>query len=505
MLGSVFFYLLFPQLIQGQSPMQPRCCCAFSLFRDNKFLNPISFWSSPQSHIRSSSTMMAKPYVLTAIEVLNLLKSNTITVEDYASSLLERIKERDSIVQAWAYLDPAFVLSQARALDQVPQEQRGPLHGLAIGVKDIMNTKDMPTQFGSPIYKGNQPGFDSSAVAILRAAGALIFGKTTTTEFTVTNSGGGDFGPNTTNPHDPNRTPGGSSSGSAAAVADLQVTVSLGAQTGGSIIRPASFTGVYAMKPTYNAISPEGQKTFSPTFDTFGFFARSVDDLQLLADVFGLKDDKVPREIPLTQIKVALIETPMWPSAGPGTREAMDAAAGILRNKGVQVEKVDLPSEANDFSTLKRIQKVITVGEAQVAFFREYEVNKTNLSPDVRGIVENTYNYTHKEVMEATDAYASMRRAVNKLAEDYSFILAPSVVDEAPLGLDDMGSAAFNTLWTGFHMPVINVPGFYGAHGMPISLSLVAPRYHDQHLLKMSKVFSELLGKSNPLGVKVQI
>ena len=209
-------------------------------------------------------------------------------------------------------LDPEFVLKQARALDQIPHHQRGPLHGVAVGIKDAMNTKgtmeafvishscclwipDMPTQFGSPIYKGHQPGFDSSAVAILRKAGALIFGsfipfsssasdltslagKTTTTEFCVTNSG-----PNTTNPHDANRTPGGSSCGSAAAVADLQIPLALGAQTGGSLIRPASYTGVFALKPTYNAISPEGTKTFSFTFDTFGFMARSVDDLQLLA------------------------------------------------------------------------------------------------------------------------------------------------------------------------------------------------------------------------------
>ncbi|KAI0896281.1 amidase signature enzyme [Annulohypoxylon nitens] len=439
---------------------------------------------------------MAKLYLLTAVEVLNLLKSNSISVEEYASSLLGRIQERDSVVKAWAYLDPASVLSQARDLDQIPQDQRGPLHGLAIGVKDIMDTKDMPTEFGSPIYKGNQPRLDSSAIAILRDAGALIFGKTATTEFTVTNSGGGSFGPNTTNPHDPNRTPGGSSSGSAAAVADLQVTVSLGAQTGGSIIRPASFTGVYAMKPTYNAISSEGQKGYAPTFDTLGFFARSIEDLQLLAEVFGLQDDVVPRDIPLKQVSVALIETPMWSSAGPGTKAAMESAAVILRNNGVQVEKVEFPSEV-DSDTLIRIQNIIFAGEAQVTFFREYQVNKASLSPEIRGIVENNNNYTKKERVIATDAYAGMREVMNKLAEKYSFILTPSVIDEAPLGLGDMGSAIFNTHWTGFHMPVVNVPGFYGANGMPIGLSLVAPRYCDQHLLKMSKVFSELLDRRN--------
>ena len=275
--------------------------------------------------------------------------------------------------------------------------------------------------------------------------GSLILpaGKTTTTEFTVTNSG-----PDTTNPHDANRTPGGSSCGSAAAVADLQVPLSLGAQTGGSIIRPASFTGVFAMKPTYNAISPEGQKTFAPTFDTFGFFARSVDDLQLLADVFALNDDESPRDIPLEEISIALIKTPMWPCAGPGTVAAMKEATTILQNSGARVEEVSFPPEVANVEALKRIQNIIISGEAQRAFLREYRVDKTNLALEIRGIVENTSHYTHKERMKASDEYASMRHIINTLAENYSVILTPSVVDEAPLGLDDMGSAAFNTLWT---------------------------------------------------------
>ncbi|KEZ42790.1 Biuret amidohydrolase [Scedosporium apiospermum] len=356
---------------------------------------------------------------LTAAQALGLLKDNTITVEEYALSLLDRIKERDSIVKAWAYLDPAFVLGQARTLDQIPHDQRGPLHGLAVGVKDIMNTKDMSTQFGSPIYQGHQAGFDSSAVAILRAAGSLIFGKTTTTEFAVANSG-----PETANPHDPNRTPGSSSCRSAAAIADLQVPLSLGAQTGGSIIRPASFTVVFAMKPTFNAIPLEGQTVFAPTFVTFGFFAHSIEDLQLLANVFALRDDKPPEDTPL----------------------------------GVNVEEASFPSGVADAKTLERIQKVIILGEAQVSFLKEYQVGKAELAEGIRDIVENTSNISHKEWMEASD----------------------TAVDEAPLGLGDMGSATFNTMWMGFHMPVINI-------------SLEAPRFCDQLLLRTSKVLSETL------------
>ncbi|KAL3473889.1 amidase signature domain-containing protein [Aspergillus californicus] len=366
----------------------------------------------------------------------------------------------------------------ARALDQIPYNERGPLHGLAIGINDIANTREVPTQFGSPIYTGHQSCFDS----------ALIFGKTTTTESTVTNSGR-----NTTNLHDPTRTPGGSSCGSAAAVADFQVTLSLGAQTGGSVIRPASYTGVFAMKPTYNAISLEGQKTFAHTFDTLGFFARSIDDLQLLADVFAIKDDKSPEDIPPQSVSVALIKTPMWAQAGPSTVAAREKAAAILQNCGAQVEKVPFPPELSDAQALGRIQKVIMSAEAQRSFLREYRVDKAHLAPEICAMVENTANYTNEEVAEALDTYATMRRIINDMAKKYSVILTPSAMDEAPVGLGDMGSATPNTPWTGFHMPVIHIPAFIGVHGMPVGVSLVASRFRDQHLLRISKVLGEPL------------
>ncbi|KAH8685005.1 amidase signature domain-containing protein [Ilyonectria robusta] len=432
--------------------------------------------------------MMPSPYKLTATQVLELLKNNTLTVEAYASSLLDRIQAHDSTVKAWAYLDPELVLSQARALDQIPDAQRGPLHGVAIGVKDIMNTEDMPTQFGSPIYKGHQPRFDSSAVAILRAAGALIFGKTTTTEFAVTNSG-----PNTTNPHDPDRTPGGSSCGSAAAVADFHVPLSLGAQTGGGIIRPASFTGVFAMKPTFNAISVEGHKPFAPSFDTFGFFARGVEDLQLLADVFALQDDNPLQDMPLEKTSVALMKTPLWSLAGPGTVSAMEEAAEILKNSGAKVQEVAFPPEVADGPGLRRILKVIVLGEAQACLLREYQIGKESLAQEICDIVENTSNGTREGLVRASETCASMREIVNDLADNYSVILTPSAVDEAPLGLSDMGRAHFNTMWTGFHMPIINVPAFVGANGMPVGISLVAPRFRDQQLLRTSRVLGEKL------------
>ncbi|KAF2786256.1 amidase signature enzyme [Melanomma pulvis-pyrius CBS 109.77] len=425
---------------------------------------------------------------MSATEVLNLLKDEKINVVTYARDLLDRINKRDSIVKAWTYLDSGFVLNQAKALDQIPRGKRGPLHGLAVGVKDVVNTKDMPTQMGSPLYKGHQSYYDASIVGILRAAGALIFGKTTTTEFCAANSG-----PNTTNPHDPERTPGGSSCGSAAAVADFHVPIAVGAQTGGSIIRPASFTGVFALKPTYNAISPEGTKVCSSTFDTLGFLTRSIADLQLLADVFALEDDEPVQEIPLEKATVAIVKTPNWESAGPGTIAAMERAEELLKNSGVEVHVVSFPAPLNDRDRLKHISKVIVCSEARRSFLREYRVNKGVLGPDIRSLVENKANFTNQDMSTALDTLASMRPIIDKMAREYSVILAPSAADEAPVGLEDMGSPAFNTFWTGFHVPVLNVPAFTGAHGMPISVSLVAGRFRDQHLLRIGQVLSDAL------------
>ncbi|KAJ5715549.1 uncharacterized protein N7483_012730 [Penicillium malachiteum] len=179
--------------------------------------------------------------------------------------------------------------------------------------------------------------------------------------------------------------------------------ISLGAQTGGSVIRPASYTGVFAMKPTYNTISLEGQKSFAPTFDTFGFFARTAEDLQLLADIFALHDDELPpqEDIQIDQVSVALIKTPIWSQAGPSTIEAMEQAAAILQNSGARVEEINLPSEVLDAGNLRRIQKIITNAEARVSFLREYRVGKAELSPEIQNIVENISNHTHKELVEA--------------------------------------------------------------------------------------------------------
>ncbi|KAF7917154.1 uncharacterized protein EAE98_010259 [Botrytis deweyae] len=390
-------------------------------------------------------------HLLSATQILSLLKDDLITVEDYAHSLLHRIDQRNDIVKAWAYLD-------------------------------------MPTEFGCSLYQGNQPSFDSSAVSILRNAGALIFGKTTTSELTWLNSG-----PQTTNPHDVNRTPGGSSTGSAAAVADFQVPLSIGTQTGGSLIRPASYTGTFAMKPTYNAISLEGQKICSISLDTLGFFARSIEDLQLLADVFSLKNTHPHKIIPIREPRIAFMQTPMWDQAGPGTINAMDTAFTILHNRGIKVDQVPLPPEYTNPKMLIENFNTIYETEAQSSFRQEYNMDKSKLHPEIRALVE-TPSCTSQQYSQALDYFTRIRKIfTSPILTQYDAILTPSVPDEAPPGLHDMGSSVFNFFWSSIHMPVLNIPAFVGPNKMPIGLSFIAAPFCDQQLLHLAKSIADSL------------
>ncbi|KAH8695815.1 amidase signature domain-containing protein [Phaeosphaeriaceae sp. PMI808] len=419
-------------------------------------------------------------YKLTATEVLTKIRVGEISVEDYARSLLTRIEARDQAVQAWAYLDPKYVMKQARALDAVPVAERGPLHGVAIAVKDVIYTKDMPTQFNSSIYAGNAPEVDAGSIMILRKAGALIFGKTTTTEFAATS-----VGSKTRNPHDQNRTPGGSSSGSGAAVGDFQVPIALGTQTGGSMIRPGSYNGVYAFKPTWNSITREGQKIYALILDTQGFYARSVDDLELLANTFALNDDDpAPKNFTIKGAKFAVLKTMVWPNVGSGTAAALDKAVSLLRAQGANIEEISLPEHLN---SLPDWQATVLDAEGRTAFLPEYTVAKDKIADQLVGHVENRGKASHKMQLEAFDNIAAARPVVDDILGKYAAVLTPSVQDEAPLGLENTGSAVFCSIWTALHTPVVNIPGFQGENGMPIGVSIVAPRYHDRHLLAVCK------------------
>ncbi|KAL4984209.1 amidase signature domain-containing protein [Aspergillus falconensis] len=430
-----------------------------------------------------------EPFRLTASEALRLIKDNKLTVEDYARSLLSRIEWRDPTVQAWAYLNPERVLEQARQLDKLPIDQRGPLHGLPIGVKDVIYTKDMPTEHNSPLYKDSHVPVDAASIAILRAAGALIFGKTTTTEFASVT-----VGPKTINPHSlppkPIRTPGGSSSGSGAAVADFHVPLALGTQTGGSTIRPGSFNGIYAFKPTWGAVSREGQKVYSLTLDTLGIFARGAGDLRLLAEVLGIKDDQEPMKVESVKgAKFGIVKGPAWGFARSGTINAVEKARSLLEAHGAIVEDVELPPE---FKNMPDWHAKIMAADGRTTFLPEYRTDKGKLQEFLVSQVENINGWTRAQELEAFDGVSTLRPVIDGIANHYAALITPSVPDEAPEGILRTGSAAFNGMWTALHTPVVNIPGFHGENGMPIGLSLVAARFKDEHLLSIAEAVGEV-------------
>lgn len=316
---------------------------------------------------------------------------------------------------------------------------------------------------------------------ILRQAGALILGKTTTTEFASTT-----VGTKTSNPHDPTRTPGGSSSGSGAAVADFQAPVSLGTQTGGSTIRPASFNGIYGIKPTWNAVSREGQKIYSLILDTLGFYARSVEDLELLSTVFGIKDDQDPKPLEngVKGLKIAFLKTMLWEHAGPGTQKAWEHGKKSLTDAGAEVEDLEFPVE---FAGLPDWHTCVLFSDGRVAFRPEYKTDKAKLDPFLIDHVEEKHGYSRKQYLEAFDGISALRPKWDALTEDYAAIVVPSAPDEAPKGLESTGSAIFQGIWTALHAPIVNIPGFKGENGMPVGLSLTAGRYKDLALLNVAK------------------
>lgn len=232
-------------------------------------------------------------------------------------------------------------------------------------------------------------------------------------------------------------------------MADFQVPISTGTQNGGSIIRPASYTGVFAIKPTLNAISPEGVKVVAFSIDTCGLFARSMEDLQLLADVFRLPEAQ-SKPVPLEEARIAFIKTPIWLLAGPGTIAAMEKAAEIMRKNGVQVEEVELPPELNDANVLRQTQKVVLHSEARSAFLMDYLLGTdgTKMSPKIRAFADNLGNFTGEELVEAVDRYAAFRSTFDKFAAKYTAVISPSAQNIAPLGIWDMGDSSFNFLWS---------------------------------------------------------
>jgi Asp-tRNA(Asn)/Glu-tRNA(Gln) amidotransferase A subunit family amidase len=433
------------------------------------------------------------PHLLTATEAASAIAAGDLTSETLIRGCLARIEDREPTLRAWATLDPVHALGQARERDR-HQARNGPLgalHGVPVGIKDMIDTADLPTQHNSPIYAGHRPGQDAACVAILRAAGAVVLGKTETVEFAA----GGRKAP-TTNPHDPGRTPGGSSSGSAATVADGHVPLALGTQTGGSTIRPASFCGVYAMKPSWGLVNREGVKIFSLTLDTVGWYARSVADLALVAEVFAIPD--VPAAMASARgMRIAVCPSPVFEHAAPETRAALARGRDILETHGIKTETLELPPR---FDGLAAAQERVMHGEGRVAFLAEYRRAGHLLDDDFKGRVENRQGITPQQLRDAYDLAAECRVAFDAIAAQYDAILTPAAPGEAPQGLAFTGDAVFNKIWTLLHVPCVAVPGFHGPNGLPVGLQLVAARFADARVLAAAEVVGGLFAAAAAPG-----
>jgi Asp-tRNA(Asn)/Glu-tRNA(Gln) amidotransferase A subunit family amidase len=440
---------------------------------------------------------MAEEEVTTLADTISALQDGVISAEQVVESCLARIDEVDGDVQAWAFLDPEHVRTQARALDAARADGKplGPLHGIPVGIKDIFDTIDMPTEDGTVLHAGRRPHQDSTAVALLRRAGAIIMGKTVTTEMAL-------FGPGKTrNPHDTTRTPGGSSSGSASAVAAGMVPLAIGSQTNGSTIRPASFCGVVGFKPSHGLISRKGVLTLSRTLDHVGIFAGSVVDAALLAEIMMQYDPKdadmrpvaapelsrlVAEEPPL-QPKLAFLKTPVWDKAEEDTREAFEELVELLGEDNV--EEVELPTL---FEEAVVQHKIIQDAEVAVNFGGDYERGRDRMTPQLVDIIEHGLKIPAAEYLKAIARIPLFLEAMEELFDRYDAILTPSAPGEAPVGTAT-GNPIFCTVWTLLGMPAASLPLLSGNNGLPVGVQLVGQRGNDGRLLRTARWLTELV------------
>ena len=431
-------------------------------------------------------------HLLSATEAARLIRDGIISSEQLVEACLARIREVDPQVQAWAFLDADYALTQAHALDELRLSGRaiGPLHGVPIGLKDIFDTTDMPTECGSVLYAGRTPSRDATVTAMLRAAGAVIMGKTVTTEFAYFSPG------KTRNPHNLEHTPGGSSSGSAAAVAASMVPLALGSQTNGSTIRPAAYCGVIGFKPTHGLISRHGALALSRTLDHVGLFANSLDDIALLAEQIVRYDendlDTRPRaHLPFAVISAeepplppmfAFIKTPHWQCADEETREGF---AEIIEHLGSQVEEVELFPSAGD---AWQWHQSIMSAEMAHNLEREWANGRDLLSEQLRAQIERGREVRAAEYLDALGRIKLVNDSFIELFEQrYDAILTPAAPSAAPKGLASTGDPSFCTLWTFCGMPALSLPLLQSSAGMPLGVQLVGPRHGDARLLRTAR------------------
>lgn len=411
------------------------------------------------------------PEHLTASEAAALIASDQLRAAELISACLDRIEGRDGDVRAWAYLDAKAARDEAGRQDG--SRLVGPLRGIPFGVKDIINTAGVPTAYGSPVFEKHIPKQDAGCVELLRAAGGIVLGKTVTTEFANRSPGP------TTNPHNKAHTPGGSSSGSAAAVASNMVPFALGTQTTGSVIRPASYCGVVGYKPTFGEFDLAGVLPLAPSLDTLGILARSVADVALVRGILSRKPAQTQSHA--RAARVGLCRSPAWQHAETAAVEALSAVGQKIRQIGVElVDDAELPDR---FSALIAAQKIIMEYESARSLAGIYEKHGTRLTAELRALIERGFRTDRSDYEGALSTAARCRAEFDEILGDIDFLLTPSATGEAPIGLQSTGSPIFNAIWTALHTPAITLPLHRGTAGLPVGVQLIGRIGDDDRLL----------------------
>lgn len=424
---------------------------------------------------------------LTASAAGDLIARGELSSEALTRACLERIKQRNPDVGAFVHINPEYSLAEARRADG--EAPSSPLHGVPFAIKDVIDTRDFPTECGSPVRSGRRPAADARCVELMRKAGAIPLGKVVTTEYAL-------FTPNETrHPLDPAHTPGGSSSGTAAAVADHMVPIAFGNQTAGSLIRPAAFCGVYGLKPTHGVTDGCGILPLQLYFDTLGYMARSIEDLQRFFSVVSEQDQH--RDWPEVKTpRIGVCETWQWDHAGPDARATLGQTAAQLADAGVAVESFSLPRAYADLVAVHRC--VLYYGIAR-SLSADFERAGEQMSDGLRAVIDEGLAYSDNDYQTAFAAADAARQAVNNHFAGFDAILCPSAPGEAPAGTAT-GSPIFQVTWTLLGVPCLNLPVATGPSGLPLGVQLIGRRHDDAAVLALGR---HLMRNFEPLEIAV--
>jgi Asp-tRNA(Asn)/Glu-tRNA(Gln) amidotransferase A subunit family amidase len=422
---------------------------------------------------------MQEPSMLTATEAARLIRDGRLQPADLMEACLARIAERETAVRAFAWFDPAMARRAAATA------RPGKLHGLPIGIKDVLDTADMPSEYGSPIWRGWQPRADCAAVAWAKAAGAVAIGKTVTTEFATRKPGP------TGNPYNLQHTPGGSSSGSAAGVADRFFPLAYGTQTAGSVLRPAAYCGVVGYKPTFGMINRHGMKLMSESLDTVGVMARSVTDCALFAGAVAGRDLGDPDARPDRAPRIGICRSPAWDKALPETQSLLPRVASALGRAGASVVEREL---SPGVAAIAEAHPIVMNSESGRALGWELANAREQISEGLRERLDFGLSQTEAAVADAHSVFDRAQCEFPACMEGLDALVTPSAPGQAPAGLEWTGDPVFNLTWTSLHVPCVTVPAGNGPDGLPLGIQIVTRIGEDRQALAWAQWVAAAIG-----------